>query len=99
MKKFTQVKKVINGTEYVAQFNGFSSVFRAIDSTYIDGTAITSMAKFVDYLLENVLVSPKKTVDDFESREELDSVISYLSEVNNGYFREETDKAGAEAKS
>lgn len=92
MKKFTQVKKTIKGTEYIAQFNGFANMYKTIDSTYIEGTQTTSMEKMANYLLENVLVSPKKTMDDFEDREELDAVIGFLGDVNNGSFREETDE-------
>ncbi len=99
MKKFTQVKKTIKGTEYTAQFNGFANMYKTIDSTYIDGTQTTSMEKMANYLLENVLVSPKKTMDDFEDREELDAVIGFLGDVNSGSFREETDEKEATGKS
>lgn len=99
MKNFTQVKKTIKGTEYTAQFNGFRARYRTVDNTYIDGTQITSTEKMADYLLENVLVSPKMTIDDFEDGEELDQVIGFLGDVNNGSFREETDEEGTTAKS
>ena len=98
MKKFEQVKKVINGTEYVAQFNGFGNRYRAIDNTYIDGTQITSMEKMAIYLLENVLVTPKKNIDDFEDGEELDELIGFLSAVNNGTFRTEYRQKGDNSK-
>lgn len=93
MKKFTQVKKTINGTEYTAQFNGMSSRYKAIDEAgkfYGDNQGV-SMFKMADYLLKNVLVSPKKDIDDFEDTKELDEVISFLSAVNNGTFRETAD--------
>ena len=98
MKKFEQVKKVINGTEYVAQFNGFGNRYRAIDSTYIDGTQVTSMEKMAIYLLENVLVTPKKSIDDFEDGQELDELISFLSSVNNGNLPKEVEQKGDNSK-
>lgn len=99
MKKFTQVTKKINGTEYTAQFNGFGNRYDTIDITYIDGTQTTSMRKVAEYLLENVLVTPKKTLDDFEDAKELDEVIAFLGEVNNGTFQEKTDESSTDAKS
>lgn len=99
MKKFTQVTKKINGTEYTAQFNGFGGRYDAVDRTYIDGTQTTSMRKIAEYLLENVLVTPKKTLDDFEDAKELDEVIAFLGEVNNGTFQEESDEGSTDTKS
>lgn len=101
MKKFTQVKKTINGVEYTAQFNGMSSRYKAVDATaaFVDGNQTVSMYKMAEYLLKNVLVSPKKEIDDFEDTDELDEVIAFLSEVNNGTFREETDGEREEKQS
>ena len=99
MKKFTQVTKKINGTDYTAQFNGFGSRYDAVDRTYIDGTQTKSMRKIAEYLLENVLVTPKKTLDDFEDAKELDEVIAFLGEVNNGTFQEESDEGSTDTKS
>lgn len=95
MKKFTQFKKTINGTEYTAQFNGMRSRYRAIDEAgkfYGDNQGL-SMLRMAEYLLENVLVSPteKKDVDAYEDTDELDEVIKFLSAVNNGTFREADD--------
>lgn len=94
MEKFNQVKKTINGVEYVAQYNGVLAAMDAADNTYIDGTDTTSIKKMTKYLLENVLVSPKITADNidehFKNIEELNNVIKFLSEVNNGTFQEET---------
>lgn len=59
------VSKTINGKEYVAQFNGISASLKAIDSSYIDGTSITSLEKIANYLFENVIVSPKTSINDF----------------------------------
>lgn len=98
MKAFTQVKKIINGTEYTAQFNGFGESYKYIDSI-TDANMKPSLYKGAEYLLKNVLVSPKKTFDDFESKEELDEVIAFLTEVKDGTFREEADEEGTTTKS
>ena len=93
MKKFTQFKKTINGTEYTAQFNGMSSRYKAIDEAgkfYGDNQGV-SMLKMAEYLLKNVLVEPKKEIDDFEDADELNDVITFLSSVNNATFREAAD--------
>ncbi len=93
MKKFTQVKRTINGTEYTAQFNGMSSRYKAIDEAakFVDDNQGVSMFKMAEYLLKNVLVEPKMGIDDFEDAETLDEVIQFLSSVNNGTFREADD--------
>lgn len=103
MKKYTQVKKTINGVEYTAQYNGVIAAQRAADSSYIDGTDTLSNEKLMLYLLENVLVDPKITADNiddyFDNVQEAGEVTKFLSDVANGTFREETDKTTATAKS
>lgn len=102
MEKYNQVKKTINGVEYVAQYNGIMAVQDAVDSTYIDGTNNTSAKKMTKYLLENVLVSPKITEENidehFKNVNEINDVMAFLSEVHAGTFQEETDEATATAK-
>ena len=78
-------KKVINGKEYRAKFNGISTALKAIDNSYHEGSNNTSIEKLSKYLLENVVTKPKKlTVDDFESMEEFNAVISFAREVMQG---------------
>ena len=98
MKKFTQVKKTINGTEYTAQFNGFGESYKYVDEI-TDEKMKPSFYKGAEYLLKNVLVEPKKSFDDFESREELDEVIAFLTDVKDGTFRETTDEGRTKADS
>ncbi len=98
MKKFTQVKKVIKGTEYTAQFNGFGEAYKFTDAI-TDSSMKPSLYKAAEYLFENVLVEPKRTFDDFEDREELDEVIAFLTEVKDGTFRETTDEGTTKADS
>lgn len=98
MKPFTKVKKMINGTEYTAQFNGFAESYKFVDAI-TDANMKPSLYKGAEYLFENVLVEPKKSFNDFESREELDEVIAFLTEVKDGTFREETDEGTAEGDS
>jgi hypothetical protein len=90
MTKFYQRTKTINGKEYTAQFNGLSAALDAVDSSYIEGTSNTSVAKLSKYLFENVIVEPKGlTVDDFETMDEFNEVVTFAREVMQGNFREE----------
>lgn len=87
------VKKTINGKEYVAQFNGLSAAFRAVDTTYIDGSNNTSVTKMANYLFEHVIVEPKGlTIDDFETTEEFNEVFNFARRTMQGEFRGEKDK-------
>lgn len=93
--KFYTVKREIMGTEYVAQFNGLSCALRAVDQSYIEGTSNTSVEAMAKYIFENVIVEPKGlTIDDFDSMEEFNKVVTFGREVMQGKFREE---ANAEA--
>ena len=94
--KFYTVDKVINDTKYVAQFNGLSCALRAVDQSYIEGSNNTSVEKLADYIFKNVIVEPKGlTIDDFESMEEFNAVVTFGREVMQGKFREEANKAAA----
>jgi hypothetical protein len=84
MAKFFTVDKEIGGEKYTFQFNGVLAAVKATDETYIDGTDIRSSEKWIKYLLENVVVSPKKEMDDFESIAELNEVVAFANEVMNG---------------
>ena len=91
--KFYTVKKEINGKEYVAQFSGLSSALRAVDQSYIGDTRNTSIEKLSRYILEHVIVVPKGlTIDNFDSMEEFNEVVTFGREVMQGNFREEADK-------
>lgn len=98
MSKFYTVKKEIGGVEYTAQFNGLSAALKAIDNSYIDGTNTTSLTKLSTYLLENVLVEPKVTVDDFEDMAVFNEVIAFLREVMSGEFREANNEKPSTGK-
>lgn len=91
--KFYTVEKEINGTKYVAQFNGISAAVEAMDNCYIDGSTNISMAKMSKYILDNVIVEPKGlTADDFDTMDEFSDVISWGREVMQGDFRPQEDK-------
>ena len=78
--KFYTVDKEINGTKYVAQFNGLSCALRAVDQSYIEGSSNTSVEKLADYIFANVIVEPKGlTIDDFDSMEEFNAVVNASS--------------------
>ena len=78
-------RKTINGVEYVATFKGLSTALKAIDDSYIEGTNNTSTEKLAEYLFKNIIVTPKNlSIDDFESIEEFNEVISFAREVMQG---------------
>lgn len=88
--RFYTRKKVIEGVEYTAQFNGLSSALKAIDESYVEGSGNTSTEKLGKYVLENVIVEPKAlTIDDFEDIETFNKVIKFGSDVMSGKFRNE----------
>lgn len=65
MAKFYTAKKIIDGVEYTAQFNGISAALQAVDNSYIDGTSNTSTEKIAKYLFDNVLIEPKIDINSF----------------------------------
>lgn len=94
MKKSTKVKfytqkKVIDGVEYTAQFNGLNSYLRSLDNSHSDAGTYLSMERMANYFLKNVIVDPKVTADDFDDYDVLSEVISFAREVASGTFREE----------
>lgn len=90
--KFYTKEKEINGTKYVAQFNGLSFALRAVDENYIEGTTIVSTAGLAQYLLDKVIVEPKGLqVDDFDTMEELNEVTEFARDVMQGKFRPTED--------
>ena len=100
MAQHYTVKKVIDGVEYTAQFNGNRAAMRAVDSCYIDGSSNLSTEKLTDYLLQNVIVEPKGLdMDDFDDTKTLNAVTAFAREVMEGTFRDKKDKGGTEAGS
>lgn len=98
--KFYTVTKEIKGKKYKAQFNGLSAALRAIDDSYIEGTNNTSLTKLSEYLFENVIVEPKGlSVDDFDSMEEYNEVVSFARQVMQGDFREAKDESAVKKAS
>lgn len=99
MAKTYTIKKIINGTEYVAQFSGISTSLRAVDESYIEGTSNTSMNKMAEFLFKYVIVEPKNlTVDDFESMDDFNAVVKFATGVMKGEFRAEANPGAAKAK-
>lgn len=98
-KKTYTVEKEINGTKYIAQFNGISAALDAVDGCYITGTQNISTAKMAKYLLEKVIVEPKGlTADDFDTLEELNEVTDFAREVMQGNFRDKAVEGAAKKK-
>lgn len=96
--KFYTRKKTINGVEYTAQFSGVSTAIRGLDSSYIDGTSITSSEKLGQYIMDNIIVEPKGlTADDFDTVEDYNAVTTWARDVMYGKFRNEPD-TGADKK-
>ena len=87
--KFYQRKKVINGVEYTAQFNGLSSALRAVDENYIEGTSNIGINKLAEYVFNHVIVEPKGlTVDSFDTIDDLNAVLKWAQGVMQGKFRD-----------
>lgn len=92
-KKFYQVEREIDGTKYVAQFNGLSAAMKAVDQSYIDGSSNISIEEMSTYILENVIVEPANlTIDDFDTMEQLNKVVKFGREVMQGKFRDKATK-------
>lgn len=92
MAKTYRVTKEFNGVEYTAQFAGCSVALRATDACK-DENGNLSNYKTSQYLLDNVIVSPKGlSVDDFDSVEELGEVTSFAGEVMSGKLKPEEEK-------
>lgn len=97
--KFYTAEKEINGVKYVCQFSGVSTALRAIDSTYIDGTSVTSIEKLAEYLFKYIVVEPKGlSIDDFDNMDDLNEVITFAREVMQGDFRDKKDASATKAK-
>lgn len=85
--KFYQVKKVIDGVEYTAQFNGLSYALKTIDESYIDNSSNLCVEKLNETILENVIVNPKVTINDFDDIDALNKVVKWGQQVMQGKFR------------
>lgn len=92
MAKFYRVEKEINGVNYTFQFNGISAALKAIDDSYIDGSSNLSLEKLNEYLLENVVVEPKCSIDDFEDVATLNKVTTYARKVMQGEIKPTVEK-------
>lgn len=93
-KTYTATKE-INGTKYIAQFNGVKEAVRATELYGKDEV------KLAEYILENVIVEPPHlNMDDFEDLQEYRSVTNFAIGVMSGRFRGEknqgTDKGISE---
>lgn len=65
MANFYTTKKTINDIEYTAQFNGVAAALQAVDNSYIENSSNTSTEKLSKYILDNVIVEPKLSINDF----------------------------------
>lgn len=89
MSKYYVIEKKIGDKTYKAQFSGIGTALEAIDSSYIDGTSNTSTMKLAKYLFDHIIVEPKNlTVDDFDTIEEFNEVVSFAREVMQGNFHD-----------
>ncbi len=97
--KFYSVEKEINGKKYVAQFSGVSTAVKAVDSSYIEGSSNTSTEKLGSFILKHIVVDPAGlTIDDFETLDEFNEVVSWARDVMYGKFRNEADVRAGRAK-
>ena len=99
MANHYQIEKEIGGKKYVAQFAGISVALKALDASYIDGSSNTSVEKLAKYLFAHVIVEPKNlTIDDFDSLEAFNEVVSFARSVMQGDFREEAVESETKEK-
>lgn len=89
MAKTFVVEKEIRGTKYKFQYNGVLAAVRCTDNTYMDDRDIRSTEKTSDYLLNHVIVEPKRKIDDFEDLAEFNEVIKFAGEVMRGLHKED----------
>lgn len=82
-KTFT---KEINGNTYTAQFNGMYACLEALDEIGATSQKGPSLAKTAKYVLENVIVDPKLSVNDFSSMDDLNDVVTFGLEIMKGNF-------------
>ncbi len=81
----TTEKKVIDGVEYEAKFDGLLTALRAMDESYDDEGEGSDIDKLANYLFEHIIVSPKKlSIDDFEDIDTFKKVVKFASEVMRG---------------
>lgn len=88
-KTFT---KEINGNTYTAQFNGIQACLEALDEMGATSQKGISLAKMAKYVLGNVIVDPKLTVNDFANLDEMNAVVNFGAEVMKGNFPEESEE-------
>ena len=99
MANIYEVTKKINGKNYTAQFSGISTALTAVDSSYIEGTQNTSVAKMSDFLFKNVITEPQGlTPDSFDDMDEFNEVVTFAREVMQGKFRKEANKTATDEK-
>ena len=96
MAKFYRVNKEINGVNYTFQFNGIAAALKAVDESYIDGSSNLSLEKLNEYLLENVVVEPRLTIDDFDDVATLNKVTAYARKVMQGEIKPVAEDKKAE---
>ncbi len=78
-------EKEINGKKYVAQFKGIPFAVKALDNSYVENTSNMSVKKISGLLLKEVIVEPENLgIDDFETMDELNEVISFAKEAMQG---------------
>lgn len=79
------IEKEINGKKYVAEFKGIPFAVKTVDRSYVDNTSNTSVKKISEILLQEVIIEPKKlSIDDFETMEELNEVVSFAKDAMQG---------------
>lgn len=86
MENIKQFAKEINGVTYRAQFTGLRNAMRGQKQCGGDSE------KTADYVLKNVIYDPPGlTIEDFDSFDELNPVVSFGIKVMNGNFREQRE--------
>ncbi len=84
--KFYQRVKEIGGVAYTAQFNGLSAALRMLNESH-DKNGNFDFLAATRFVLDNVIVEPRCSVDDFGDIGTLNEVVAFGREVAQGMFR------------
>lgn len=87
------IKKTINGVEYKAVWRGMAYTIECMEKCKIKGTDILSPDKLSEIVFDNIIVSPKVSVDDFGDMETFSEVFEFGKSVLLGTFEKEKTKS------
>lgn len=88
------VERMIDGELYKARFKGMAYAYAIQEMTRTE----QSEYHLTEILFEEVLISPKREIDDFDDLDALDRVRSFLLDVALGNFEKPLSKSRIKAQ-